>query len=98
CEGCDFSFGPVPVRVELSPAVSGEVTVCPEEQPCRTVEAVDGVASTEVRWQGYMVCRHPELHVSVDAEGCAPADVIVERVVPPEDDPIARVPIALDCG
>lgn len=104
CESCDFSFGPIPIEVVVSPEVPARVTVCAEDQGCSTVDTgVDtgmsgepGAAEFFVSWHGYTQCRQPALEILVVADGCAPRTVNVERMK--HDETSGHIEVALDCG
>jgi hypothetical protein len=111
CEGCDFSFGPVPVHVIVTPDVRATVTLCPRTDPCEVAvtESTDtglggycdygpdgNVASFCVGWQGYVTCLYPQLEITVGAEGCETQHVSVPARRP-RDDFGVEVEVALDC-
>lgn len=55
-----------------------------------------GTIYGESHWDGYAVCRYPGLEIDVEADGCAPKHVSVEKRAPKGREKL-RVDIALDC-
>jgi len=47
CEGCDFSFGPIPITVDVEVPDDREVTVtlCAEDQTCQLLQRSSGVTA-----------------------------------------------------
>ncbi|MBX2803036.1 MAG: hypothetical protein KTR31_35460 [Myxococcales bacterium] len=97
CEGCDFSFGPIGVIVAVTPEdAEGTLELCVEDQGCQEVPLPhlggSGAAHNEVRfdvsWQGYLVCKHPEVVATVRTEACE------RRVVRPRQRPRGPQPKA----
>ncbi|MEQ1565450.1 MAG: hypothetical protein ABMA64_07425 [Myxococcota bacterium] len=112
CESCDFSFGPIPLTVGVSPYdVVATVTVCQgdDAEVCQTLTTAEvttaygtaaiapGTAEGWVSWDGYLTCRYPDLVITASAPGCEPDEVFVEGGDPGEGDPIA-VELSLRCG
>lgn len=107
CEGCDFSFGPISVLVEVTPrSAPATVTICPKDQTCQTLpvgpteddpDVKPGTARFPVAWQGYAVCRAPTMTIEVEAPGCETATVSRRRHKH-EPDVELVVPVALKCG
>ena len=111
CESCEFSFGPIPLVIDVLPDdVLAEVTVCEGEGACRTLDpatasststpygatAPAGAWVTYVGWDEGLVCRYPELQITVTAPGCRPGVIEVPKSKPDEDR--IDVTILLDCG
>lgn len=102
CEGCDFSYGPIEVVVTVTPEdVPAEVTLCAHEV-CETHTTGEdtGVATNSalfwVGWQGYAVCKVPDLVITVTAEGCAEETLTQDAGVPSKTS--TAFDVALDCG
>ena len=104
CESCDWSFGPIPILVTVSPEVPARVTVCAEDQSCETIDTgVDtgmsgepGAAEFFIGWHGYTQCRQPALEILVVADGCTPKTCLVERQK--HSDTSGLIDVTLDCG
>ncbi len=83
CEGCDFSFGAIPLTISLVEPLSidAQFVMCREDDPCvdLTIEAGETVVETWVGWQGYLVCRQPMVLVRFDTPDCDLDEVVIER-------------------
>jgi len=91
CEGCDFSYGPLPLMYTVTlvdaqgeptagPLRHGLVEYCDTDGSCGSAPLSLRARSTvhgSVGWEGYVTCRVPDVTVWVTVEGCEPTEDLV---------------------